>query len=925
MTSWDRWDNTAGRCVLLVSVLCFFFGTVLQAQTAASGDQVPETVMIPTDPGVGPAGFIPEKPEKDHPFKQEPLLIRGPQAENIPRIIQEVLAPAREVRVSFPPDFYLHSQMQPLPASARSFLDDLLIPGESFYFQPKVGMDVKTGMPYDHIRIRLEENLLSEVGNYTAASKLSLLIPYLVKVIQRDPGFRNVKLAAPEATLQLKRVLQTLLDFIKNYPDYGGFLPWVDIRPNGTIAPASTKVPSLDNGQLTWALAAVVAAFEDSKEPELLKIVAMAQTILQRQDYRIFYDAEKGLLHGTIQYDPATRTWYKDETYYLNDMFEGTLAVLWGILQGQIPEKAWYNLLIPTKEYTTEAGEKITTFEGFRASFHEHWALAFLPLMESDLAPLYQSYLYAQADHAHRNGLPGFSSTAYDAQGVYRQMGIPEISGNPVDRSDVSVLFATAMGMLISPTVGAAWLSELYNFKGLVSSYGAVESVGRDGYADILTADAKGMTLLAASGGVIREINKYLRERTVPRSAIPMDIKLAELFHAKYKQMLMERGNRPLLFPTQPFPVPPLKAMEVRSEKPQDPGEVFDVTAHLQPGHLHGKNVCSVGKKTLEQDVFPGQPLQFQFNIPIYYPYFDQWAFRGTYIDKTVGIAAMQYAAVTIPARSPPAMFELEFKSDDITLTTILIDTTHKGRISEDGKWKTLVERINPVPESIIKPFNYISVAVHDPRYLLGAFLRGGREGTVCLKDISLSKKFPFPGVSELAYVEKENNNEEFELIRYWRLNHGNLPFEKDVQHGIYRFGGGSGWRGGYIPYTNLSKFNFLYIKLRNVYPKEACNCFYIELKHEWDQLLTDKIPVHVPADQAWHVVEIPIPPHIRYAFNYLALSDPFADLEIGSLLLTPRAITGIKIEKVDASLKGKRPLECTYRPCPGEPVRNRF
>ena len=86
-------------------------------------------------------------------------------------------------------------------------------------------------------------------------------------------GVRDAPLAAMvtprEAANQLNQTLRTILAYIQNYPDYEGFLPWVDIRPNGTIAPATTKVPSLDNGQMTWALAAVVAAFEDSNNPEL--------------------------------------------------------------------------------------------------------------------------------------------------------------------------------------------------------------------------------------------------------------------------------------------------------------------------------------------------------------------------------------------------------------------------------------------------------------------------------------------------------------------------------------------------------------------------------------------------------------------------------------------------------------------------------
>ena len=215
--------------------------------------------------------------------------------------------------------------------------------------------------------------------------------------------------------------------------------------------------------------------------------------------------------------------------------------------------------------------------------------------------------------------------------------------------------------------------------------------------------------------------------------------------------------------------------------------QVYDVIAHLQPGHLHGKNVRSIGQKTLEQDIFAGQPIQFEFDIPAYYAYFDQWAFRGTYVDKAVRIADLRYVTLTVPLLNPPGMFELEIKSDDITLATVIVNTKKQGRISADGNWKTLVEKITPIPESDDKPFNYISVAIHDPRYLLGEFTRSGRNGTIVLKEITLHKKFPFPDTPETLFESQaKEDNTELELIRYWRLSHGDLPFRRDDPRGTY-------------------------------------------------------------------------------------------------------------------------------------------
>ena len=885
------------RTVGLAILFCFMSTSVM----AVTVDSVPQTVPIPASKNSAVSTSAKEK----YPFllPEGARTIRGPEK---PFPI--------ETRAYMPilPDFYMSSGEKLSPGVLQTFIEGTLVPKESTYFRTDVGVDLKSGMPYDHVRIRLKESLLSEIGNYTAASKLSLFIPYLVKVIRKDPVFHHAAMSPQDALTLLTQTLMSLRDFIKAYPDYGGFIPWVDIRPNGTIAPANAKIPSLDNGQLTWALAGVVAAFEDSPQPRLKELASLAAAILQSQDYAKFYDPEKKLLHGTIQQDPLTKEWNGDKTYYLNDMFEGTLAVLWGVLNGQIPQDAWDNLAIPTTEYYTMDNEKVTVLAGFRASFHEQWALAFIPFMESALAPLFQNFLFVQADYAHRHQMPGFLSTAYDSKGIYQQMGIPEIAYNPVDRDDVAVFFATAMGMLISPTVGASWLSQFYRFHNFVSPYGALESIGRDGYADIFTADAKGMTLLAVSGGFVPEVKKYLSERKFPGTEISMEVKMIELLHAKYKQMLQERNHRPLHFPTQNFSTPPESTFPVRLERLPDPGPFFDISAHLQSGHLHGKNVRSVGQKTLEQDIFPGAPLQFEYDIPPYFAYYDQWAFRGTYIDHAVKIADMEYLSVTIPTNSDTTLFEVELKSDDITLAAAVIDTSLPGILSADGATKTLVHKIKAIPEADYKPFNYVGVAIHDPRFLLAGFKVYLNQGTVKILKLMLTKKNP----SNIPEVEEESRIApgEFELIRYWRPAHGGLVFYKDDPKSILRFSAGAGWRGGYIPYTNLSKYKYLYLRARSL--DAGCNCFYMELKHEGTLLMRYKLPIHMARDEEWHIYEIAIPEEIQQTFNYFAISDPFKQFELGSILLSRTPISDVKIEKVPPPKLGQKPLECEYRAC---------
>ncbi|OGW79030.1 MAG: hypothetical protein A2Z83_02065 [Omnitrophica bacterium GWA2_52_8] len=822
------------------------------------------------------------------PFGPEILIKSNPNSDKPPRIIPLPMPSIRD-RSTVP------------PPALKAFLIDQVIPREAKYFTPGVGLDPASGVPYDHRRIRLDKGILGETGNYTAASKLSVSLAYLLCVMLQKPMLKNVLMTHDEAERLLRLSLETVYHYVKKYPDYGGFMPWVDIRPNGTVAPASNKLPSLDNGQMTWALSAILAAFEKSPKPSYRELAELARNIINSQNYKKFYDPQKKLLFGTIQKDPYTNRWVGDQTYYLNDMFEGILAVLWAVLHRHVPEEVWYELKIPTSDYVTSQGEVATTFHGYRASFHEHWALVFLPLMDTSLREIYQNFLYAQADFAQRTQMPGFLSTAYSPRGIYRQMGIPSIASQPVDQSDAAVVYATAMGMLISPWVGSQWLEQLYRVRSLLTPYGAVESVGRDGYADIFTADAKGLTVLSAVGGVVDEVNLYLRRRVVPGTRVPMDVKFRELVHAKYLQMLKERSGNKIYLPEEPYAAPPKKIFDIKPQKMVDPGLVFDISGHLQQGHLHGKNATSPGIRTLEDDVRAGKPFAFDFEIPEHYAYFDQWAFRGTYIDRAVAVNEMRFLSFTIPAYAAPNLYEIEIKSDGITLANTLIKTTDDGILSADGEWKTIMVAIDTVPEAEYKPFNYFAVAIHDPRYLPETFRNYGREGTVVIKDIRLLKNIPVEWLRTKPDLQRrlEQRDTGTELIRYWHLSHGDLNYQQDPKTGSYLFLSGLGWRGGYLPYMDLSKFRYLRLKIRNL--SGECNRFYVELKNESQQILGFKAPLLLYKDASWNVYEVELPYHIKLnkPLNYFAVSDPYQKFELGSISLGNAPLNGLNVKRV--------------------------
>ncbi|MDP8216667.1 MAG: hypothetical protein P9L98_05060 [Candidatus Kaelpia imicola] len=214
-----------------------------------------------------------------------------------------------------------------------NFIQLELVPKEFIFFNHDIGLDEKTGLVYDHVRILVDSGKITQVGNYSAPSKFSLQIPVLLGVIQQKPGFENVGMKPEEARDILVSTLSTISDFIDTYPEYRGFIPWVEINFDGNISPSDNKIPSLDNGQFTWALVVLVSALEESNNDKECLLVRMAKDILKAQDYSNFYDSDLGIVYGAVGLSFDTGEWV-GTNYVLNDMFEGTMAVLWGVLNG---------------------------------------------------------------------------------------------------------------------------------------------------------------------------------------------------------------------------------------------------------------------------------------------------------------------------------------------------------------------------------------------------------------------------------------------------------------------------------------------------------------------------------------------------------------------------------------------------------------
>jgi len=372
--------------------------------------------------------------------------------------------------------------------------------------------------------------------------------------------------------------------------------------------------------------------------------------------------------------------------------------------------------------------------------------------------------------------------------------------------------------------------------------------------------------------------------------------------------MMQQRSNRPIQMPTRPVPMPAEKQITVTVQELPRIDPTFNLSARLQPGHLHGKNVRSVGRPSLENDVTPGEPLAFEFEIPATLPSADQWAFRGTFLDTAVRIAEMRYLTLSIPADMPPRLFNVELKRDDTPLAVTLINTTQPGTLSADGQWKTITVEIRPaMPEATRLPMNYISIAVDDPGQRSAEFRANARSGVIRIKDITLSERHPslrdVPADGRVAPAPGE-----MQLLEGWSPR-GPLADVaiKDTARDVWRIPGGQGlWGWNYVAVRDLSRFKFINVKMRNT--SGAPNQIFFEFKNESEGLLgtpingITKVRLTLPADDQWRVVQIPIPAGITKPMNVIAVSDPRGDLELSSIALSNAALApGAAVEPARA------------------------
>jgi len=309
------------------------------------------------------------------------------------------------------------------------------------------------------------------------------------------------------------------------------------------------RVPSLDNGQLIWALIALenvlLHHMKNAKEGPLLdKSIQLAQRIhtkieFVRKTVMVMFYEQKGRVRciatiKDVNGSPLNRSNYtRVGKGILDDSYEGEMMHVfmdllgdWEFLKYDLSErdKLWqvksYKLkkvLYPSKLYGN-----IPVEEGYWYSSHEKWKYLILPFKDSSINwRVFLNGERVRLINSIENSIPGLLASVTKPTTFNRytpkyasECGIPAISKQGIIYTNIVTPYASFPTILANLNVGLSWYLNMIKGSRMQGIFGTTESIDIDGkkICPVLTWDSKITTLVAMCGGVVPYTSNYMKE-----------------------------------------------------------------------------------------------------------------------------------------------------------------------------------------------------------------------------------------------------------------------------------------------------------------------------------------------------------------------------------------------------------------------------
>jgi hypothetical protein len=400
---------------------------------------------------------------------------------------------------------------------------------EAAFFQ--VARDPDSGLTDDGWDLDPRTGEPLKPRKFSAASKECLDLALLVKALHGHPLIARV--VSPDDPEQAPQIAREILAkkirsyeaYRQAYPGFAGYMAWFEsgaqARPMGGWQKA---FPTLDLGEMMWALLLAERALEDTGHQQLAdQYRAFNQKLAQKARDAMFHPTKIGVRGRVEVSDPlSAETTYHGDGLMTGEhgVHEGQMIVLYMSLYGGLtPEESdvvWKDIAMKRVEHPYG-----TTWQGFWGSPHEQWAYLFLPYRDlPEYRQLFRIREKIRTLNAAERGYPGLGASAHHplGKGYMSAVGIEGIGSQPLEFQDTYTPYG-AFPLLLefagqsANNVGLVWLHNMLLGPGMQGPFGAGESGDNagTGVAPIKTIDATFTTLLALSGGLEEETADMLR------------------------------------------------------------------------------------------------------------------------------------------------------------------------------------------------------------------------------------------------------------------------------------------------------------------------------------------------------------------------------------------------------------------------------
>lgn len=358
-----------------------------------------------------------------------------------------------------------------------------LIETQLDYFENGKGIHAGTGLPMDNYK-----SAGAAQSDYSQATLVGFWAEILVAIARGD--YQTSKMTRAQAFEKLEVLLTTFRE-VQRQVGWNGMVAFFKIvekqepvlddlgQPTGQTRTVYGYKNAFDQYgfgdavNLAVSLSSVIGALQGTAvdpgmETHRDQILSLADEILTVQEpgYAAFYDAANKRFHGAYAKNSQTGQWAFVDKYFMDRIFNEFRPGM-ALVAARYPQytDAFTNLDITLRRYQTSDEQSIelaVPYDG--GAFQMFWPLIHVDETQySDFNTALRNFLYAQAESANENGIPGLPS-AGDRPGYGYEGKIGDFEAAEADDlkyNNIGSIYGTASAFALAPHYALQFLKNL--------------------------------------------------------------------------------------------------------------------------------------------------------------------------------------------------------------------------------------------------------------------------------------------------------------------------------------------------------------------------------------------------------------------------------------------------------------------------------